>query len=553
MGIFDGISRFFGTSNEERATQTYENPYFDSFAHQFGNFGAENYNQGRAQQARGIDQRSAPLANYQQAQQDRINAMQAREGQMQAGGLLMARATGATPSIAGLQAQQDMQRAAAAQASAAASARGPAGLALAQQGAANNLANAQAQISGQAQINAANERLAAEQAAFGAMSGMRGQDYQSQAQAAQQAQFQAQQQLASRGLNDQRAMGYEQMGHQALGAEQQGRLQMQGILAGGTSNANAVNAQVGAQNAGTNAAYLMGTAKLGQGIVSAAGDLSDARAKFGAQPIGGLMLSDVTSKVGLAQLGGPSAMLPMSGAAPASFDRLDGGGLNVLGSLKAHSDFGTRFHGDPSGGMMVSDDRAKLRDAERQAYLLGRAHGVERNSEFAYGGTPRADEEIVDRDPWKSDSRRGEVPADWLASYMQRDGARDAGTHFAAQPAMAGAAGDLMTTQLARGLTPYAYEYKPGFGTEGQKVGPMAQDMAANDVTATAVRQDPRTGLLAIDRDDGLKVALGGVGHLAAKQAKQEELLRGLLAVQEPEPITDPTYLAYARRQRRGF
>lgn len=562
MGIFDGISRFFGTSNEEKATQTYENPYFDSFAHQFGNFGAENYNKGREQQARAIDNRSAFQADYAQANQDRVAAQQAREGQLQAGGLMMARATGQVPSIAGMQAQQDMQRAVAAQASQAASARGPAGLALAQQGAANNIANAQAGISGQAQINAANERLAAEQAAFGAMSGMRGQDYQSQAQAAGQAQFQTGMQAQNRAANDARAMGYAQMGHQALGQEQQGRLQMQNILAGGTANANQVNAGVGAQNAGMNAAYLGGAVKLGQGVVQGAGDISDARAKMDVQPLGGgLMISDVTSKVGLAQIGGPNQVnAPMSGPAAPSFDRLSGGGMDVLGSLKAHSNFATQYQRDPTGGMMgggmmLSDDRAKVRDAERQAYLLGRAHQMEGSNEFAYGGAPREGEEIVDRDPWQAESRRGEVPAEWLSQYMGRDGARDAGTHYAGQPAMAGAAGDRMTSQLARGLTPYAYEYKPGFGTEGQKVGPMAQEMASNDVTATAVRQDPQTGLLAIDRDDGLKVALGGVGHLAAKQAKQEEIIKGLLAQQEPEPapIDDLAYLAHARRQRRGF
>jgi hypothetical protein len=573
MGIFDGISKFFGTTNESTATPFTANPHFDSFASQFGNYGAENYKEGREQQARQIDARQATLANYGQANQDRQMALQAREGQLQAGGLMMARATGQTPSIAGMQAQQDMQRAVAGQASMAASARGPAGLALAQQGAANNVANAQAGISGQAQINAANERLAAEQAAFGAMSGMRGQDYQGQGQSAQQAQFQAGMQAQNRAMNDARAMGYAQMGHQALGQEQQGRVQMQGIVAGNQQGTDAINAQVGAQNAGVNGQYLMGTVKAGQGVVAGLGNLSDARAKLGAQPIGGgLMLSDVTSKVGLAQLGGPhQANAPMSGPAAASFDRLDAsGGMDVLGSLKAHSDYATRFQGDPSGGMMgsglmLSDDRAKVRDAERQAYLLGRAHQMEGSKEFAYGGAPRANEEIVDRDPWMSDARRAEQRPEWLEGYMHEQGGNSsraglamgldplsdragglmrrgvemgggpgpgsrAGDFYAAQPDMAGAAGDRMTGQLARGLQPYAYEYKPGFGTEGQKVGPMAQEMAANDVTSTAVRQDPQTGLLAIDRDDGLKVALGGVGHLASKQAQQEALIAELLA-----------------------
>ncbi len=87
----------------------------------------------------------------------------ARGGQQDAAEMMRRRAMGLVPSISGMQAQQDMQRAQAAQGSLAASARGPAALALAQQQAANNTANAFGSISGQAQINGANERLQAEQ------------------------------------------------------------------------------------------------------------------------------------------------------------------------------------------------------------------------------------------------------------------------------------------------------------------------------------------------------------------------------------------------------
>lgn len=541
MGIFDAVSEFFGTKNEEKATPFQQTSNYNPNAFQYG---------GRAGFA---DQQAATYGLMGRQAQGRegvgINAVQAEQsrlGQNQAAGLMMARAMGQTPSIAGMQAAQDQQRAVAAQASAAAGARGPAALALAQQNAAANTANAQSAISGQAQVATAQERLAAEQAAFGAYGGMRGQDEQ---RALANAQFAD----AQRGRNDAFQLGMTQNEMAVRNAQLQAQMQGQGLMAGQQINAGAINAGVGGQNAGMNAKLLGGTVGLAQDAISGAGDISDARAKMGAQPIGGgLMLSDVTSKVGLAQLGGPNQV--MSGPAPASFDAIGGGGMDAMGSLRAHSANATRFQGDPSGGMMVSDDRAKVRDAEREAYLLGRAHGVERNPEFAYGGAPRRGEEIVDRDPWQAESRRGEVPAEWLSQYMSQ-GSRDAGTHYAAQPEMAGVAGDRMTGQLAKGLAPYAYEYKPGFGTDGQKVGPMAQEMAANDVTATAVRQDPQTGLLAIDRDDGLKVALGGVGHLAAKQAKQEEMLMGLLAARaEPEqPISDPTYLAHARRARRGF
>lgn len=563
MGIFDAVSEFFGTKNEEKATPFQQTQNYNPNAFQYGgqegfaNAAAANYGlMGRQAQGR----EGVGINAYQ--------ADQSRAGMNQAAGLMMGRATGAVPSISGMQAQQDMGRAVAAQASAANSARGAGAMALAQQNAAANTANAQSAISGQAQIAGAQERLAAEQAAFGAYGGMRGMDEQ---RALANAQFQD----AQRGRNDAFQMGMTQNEMAVRQAQLQAQMAGQGLMAGSQQGAAGINAQVAGQNAGMNSRLLGGTIGLvedglgglkglGGGGGGSGGTTSDARAKMGAQPIGGgMMLSDVTSKVGLAQLGGPN-QVPMGGAAPASFDQLNAGGMDVTGSLKAHSNFATQYQRDPSGGMMqgggmmLSDDRAKLRDHERQAYLLGRAHEMEGSKEFAYGGAPRQGEEIVDRDPWRSTERMAEQRPEWLEAHMQEQGGASsraglamglapmsdragagmrrgteeapqyqsrAGDFYAGQPAMSE-----MTGQLARGLAPYAYEYKPGFGTEGQKVGPMAQEMASNDVTATAVRQDPQTGLLAIDRDDGLKVALGGVGHLAAKQAEQERLIAALVA-----------------------
>ena len=549
MGLFDFLSSETDQKNEFKPTNFGQTQYYNPNAFEYGgqagaaNTAAAGYGlMGRQAQGReGVGISS-------------VDATQARYDQNRAAGLMMGRATGATPSIATMQAARDMQAANAAQASAAASARGPAALALAQQNAAANTANAQSAISGQAQINAANERLQAEQAAMGAYTGMRGMDE-------QRAMANAQFQDAQRARNDAFQMGMTQNEIAVRNAQLQAQMAGQGLLAQSHGQGQAIQSGVDQQNARTNQQNFWGTMGLVRdtvggiaGVGKGGADTSDERAKMGAYPVGGgLMVSDVTSKIGIAQLGGPN-QISTAGAAPASMDLGAGGGMSPLDSLRAHSNFATRFQSDPSGGM-VSDDRAKLRDHEREAYLLGRAHGMERNPEFAYGGAPRANEEIVDRDPWQAESRRNEVPAEWLSQYMSDQGRNRAAEHYAAQPSMGGAAGDQMTGQLARGLAPYAYEYKPGFGTPGQKVGPMAQEMASNDVTATAVRQDPQSGLLSIDRDDGLKVALGGVGHLAAKQAQQEEMLKGLLAQRAPEddPTKDLVYRAYERRQRRGF
>jgi hypothetical protein len=355
---------------------------YDPGAYQFGQYGADKYAYGKQQQASAIDQRTAPQsqfqqANYQQADEDRRRALEARGAQSTVMNGLMARAAGQTPSIAGMQARQDMGRAAAAQGSMAASARGPAGIAIAQQTAANNTANAQSRISNQAQINAANERLQAEQAAFGAASGMRGQDYGAQAGMQAQAQYDAGarnqsnqfntgMRLNSRQVNDARAMGYEQMGHQALGAEQQGAVQMQGIAAQSHGNAQATNARTEGQNAQN------------KGLIETVGDFfgSDMRMKepvitsdFNAkQPFAGTPLPGLMGGGGMTTSGMGGMQSPMAGPAPASFDVLTagGGGMDPMASIQKHSDFATQFQSDPTGGMggsMISDDRAKLKEA----------------------------------------------------------------------------------------------------------------------------------------------------------------------------------------------
>lgn len=138
---------------------------------------------------------------------DRGEAQGARNEQVGIANLMRARAQGLVPSIAQQQADRQMRQAAAEQSSAAASARGPAGLALAQQGAAANTAAMQSGISNQAQINAATERMQAEQAAMAGYSTIRGGDFQAGGLAAQQAQAQAQINAQQREINDRYQLG----------------------------------------------------------------------------------------------------------------------------------------------------------------------------------------------------------------------------------------------------------------------------------------------------------------------------------------------------------
>lgn len=279
------ISGIFGSNNETKAAA----PQVNAQAYNYG--GREGFAEEQRKRfeamGQGAQGRQADQAGYEVARNDYNRAQVARQGQAQAANLMMNRATGATPSIARMAANRQMGQAAAEQASAAASARGPAALALAQQGAANNVANAQSSIAGQAQINEAQERLAAEQAAFGAQTGMRGQDYQSMAQESANDQFNAQMRAGQRAQNDAFQMGM--VGNElAVGnAQMTGQMNQQAQQSGNQLGAAGINAQVGEGNAGRaqqNAMGVMGMASSTAGAV--AGAMSDARAKTNVRPVG---------------------------------------------------------------------------------------------------------------------------------------------------------------------------------------------------------------------------------------------------------------------------
>lgn len=318
--------------------------------------------------------RDSVKTDYGHAYASRGMSLSARNDQNAAAGLMMARARGQVPSISRMAADHQMGMASAAQRSAASGARGAGAIALAQQNAMGGMSAAHSQIAQGAQIAEAQERLAAEQAAFGAYSGIRGGDQALMGQDAQMSQYQAGMDAQQRSLNDQMSLGM--IGHargvrdSQLGAG----VSQQQMLA----NAHAQRQQL----------------------------LWD-RQKYREQKE-------------------MEAVKMVAGAA--------------MGGM--------------SGGMM-SDVRAK-----QDVAPLG----------------------------------------------------------------MTGGATDPTTAQLAQGLAPYSYQYKPGMGPSGPQVGPMAQNMAATPLTANAVTQAPN-GMMAIERDGALKGALAGVGHLAQKQAQTDRAL----------------------------
>lgn len=223
---------------------------YDSSQFQFGQTvdGAQNAAAHYNALGTAAQQRDATQANYASANTYATQGNQDASSQRSAADLMMARATGATPSIAQMQADRQMQQNIAAQSSQAASARGAAGLALAGQTAATNTANGSSAISAQAQINAASERLNAEQAASGAYAGLRSGDLASQGQAAQQSQYNAQLTAQQRAQNDQFQLAQQQNAIGVQNSQLQAGIAQQGMLSGNNAATTAANLAIQQQN-----------------------------------------------------------------------------------------------------------------------------------------------------------------------------------------------------------------------------------------------------------------------------------------------------------------
>lgn len=482
---------------------------------------------------------------YDEGRQDRANAGAARAQQMGMADLMAKRARGEVPSIAEMQAARDSARLAAEQSSIAAGARGPAALALAQQNAAFGSATGQSAISQQAQIAAAQERMQAEQNAFNAYGGVRGQDYQGQGLSYQAA-----------GNQNQGALGFADLENRVRTTAGQLGVQREQINQQSYDNASNANAKVAQGNADTTKQYVMGAVNVGQGFIPKPGGAgSDINMKMGVEPLGG----------GGGPFGSGLGGMPMGGGGSAYDDGnsgavLSGGGMDVMGTLRKYSDMTPAMSGGTSMGSafapvsmpgsavgMYSDERAKEvlglyeppgqqlhMSPEGRAMLVSNAAQQPTGASLAGpvprygvgGGAPA----VVIAAPASGGHRR-ERPmthdemmraADELLAQTRAATARAA----VEPPSARGADG--MTAALAEGAAPYRYEYKPGMGPPGPNVGPMAQNLASNPVTGVAVEREPQTGLLMLDPMKTTKLALGGVGHLARKQQDTDARLSQL-------------------------
>lgn len=614
-------------------------------------------------------------ADYSQSNWDRVAAGQARQGQADLANMMSARAQGLVPSIAGQQSAADIaalqrgaqmqgQQAFAQQAAQQASARGPAGLALAGQNAANNVANAQSaigtqsamatqNISNQAQVNAAMERMQAEQNAFGAFSGIRGGDQTSGQMAAQQAQYNAGLQQQQRQLNDAMTLGMTGYEAQVRAQQLQADTMQQQMLSGSHQSAtgqnmgaNAANAQREMQFFQAGLGAVEGAAQMGMQGGGGAGPKSDDRAKYGMIPMradGGPVAPGQPYLVGER---GPEVVVPAQhglvipneqvrdfgevedwGLAPPPSPRVELGqdeayrhrtmqvemdrelGLmqlarrGVMSETKKDSradqrrvkdayyaelarqadDLRTsmrqnlgrgaavaRYEGEvdqPTGEPAwladymaqqdprvaqgpLSDDKAK-----REMYELGLAHGSTRAShpDVAEGrGYTRLglEKAAAPKPPPPSALDRA---VDYVAGpdTIYSKGIGDYQAKAPLHPRLREAVGlplevdrltglpknlhrdinnktDEVTSQLAHGLSPIEFEYKPGMGPPGRRPGVRAQVAEQFPITSSAVTRGA-DGLRRIDPAQGLSTALAGVGHLARKTSEMEDRIRSYL------------------------
>lgn len=102
------------------------------------------------------------------------------------------------------------------------------------------------------------------------------------------------------------------------------------------------------------------------------------------------------------------------------------------------------------------------------------------------------------------------------ADQMMQGMKSDHNARMSAGPAVKA---DAEMADAMRTMSPGVYAYKPEFTPPEQKpgevnIGPMANNMAKDNVAGTAIVTNPETGMLAIDKDKGLKLVMGSLASL---------------------------------------
>lgn len=322
-----------------------------------------------------------------------------------------------------------------------------------------------------------------------------------------------------------------------------------------TDNAKSVGHDMTAKGAET------GTApkKSGPGLGAALGGVAQKTGASIGQSYGPMDRSTLTSieyRPIMSSFGAKMDIHPMaqSGVSNPTFDKLSagGGGMDVMGSLKAHSDFGTQFVKSP----MTSDERAKdvvpLADAGAAQLHVGDdgrafyATPAQPAGPSLAGPTPRysvglgataaakAKEEEPKKKRKMTDAEAAELSrkADAMMAGDRANLAR-------------GASVDPMQ-DANRAQEGFAYRYKPGFTPSNQadgeqNVGPMAQNLASDPVASTAVKRDAN-GYMVLDPNKLSKLHSASIASL---QKQIDEMRMGAM--------TQGDYELARRAGRKGY
>ena len=222
-----GNGRYYKDESYKAPTSGY-----DSNKYEYGGQAGAAREQAGQYQALGQQSqyRDAAQADYTAANADRQNAALARAQQDQALGLQRDAALGNAPSVAQMQMQAGQDQAMRGQEAMRASARGASGVAMADYGAAANIAATQQQTTQQMGTLRAQEMAQARDAYMQGATGMRGMDYSAAQQAAGMAQFQTEQQMRQRQMNDQRELGMYGAAEGVRSLQMQGNLQQQSAM-----------------------------------------------------------------------------------------------------------------------------------------------------------------------------------------------------------------------------------------------------------------------------------------------------------------------------------
>lgn len=423
-----------------------------------------------------------------QAQQSRDMQLGAYGQQQDVASRYGALASGEGPSLARAMMMQGQNNIAAQQASAAASARGPAGLAMAQQNAAANAANAGQQMAGQMGAIRAQEQLAAMQGYAGAVGGLqnaaagiRNQDYgaaglynQARGMSQQQALSQAQLEANQRALNDQRSGMGETSRQNVYSQQQQGMLQNRALDNGATSISNQAD-----QAAAARTDKYIGAGLSTAGTLGSIAMMSDERNKEGVQDLSG----------GERFAGGLARAAELAGSSIAGVQAPpDHSKMYLAQKKKTEKVPQSVFEmANAAQGESVSDENSKRKISDLSAALMNKeADKLSLAQAAMYGQDPRMSQ----------------------LGALQRS-----------QQAMYGAPSPVQET--LQNLRPYAFNYKEGIGEDtGQRhVGVMAQDLEKTPAGSTIVRDTSKGKVL-----DGKGTAMLNLAAAADLQRQMDEL-----------------------------